>query len=90
LAALNFATHYLAWSQRGVKAYFRDAEAKADPRGARGSCIGVSRSVPVLKGTYPDFPTALRHATFNLVSIATDSGCTPRIIRAGRYSRPCG
>ena len=29
LAALNFATHYLAWSQRGVGAYFRDAEAKA-------------------------------------------------------------
>ena len=26
------------------------------------------------KGTYPDFPTALRHATFNVVSIATDSG----------------
>jgi len=25
----NFATHYLAWSQRGVLAYFRDAEAKS-------------------------------------------------------------
>ena len=26
------------------------------------------------KGTYADFPTALRHTTFNLVSMATDSG----------------
>jgi trk system potassium uptake protein len=73
LAALNFATHYLAWSQRGVRAYFRDAEAKAILAVLAVSCVGVAVFLCV-KGTYPDFPTALRHATFNVVSIATDSG----------------
>jgi trk system potassium uptake protein len=73
LAALNFATHYLAWSQRGVLAYFRDAEAKAILGTLAASCIGISLFL-YFKGSYPDFPTALRHTTFNLVSIATDSG----------------
>jgi trk system potassium uptake protein TrkH len=73
LAALNFATHYLAWSQRGVRAYFRDAEAKAILGVLAASCIGISLFL-FLKGTYADFPTSLRNTTFNLVSIATDSG----------------
>ena len=73
LAALNFATHYLAWSQRGVRAYFRDAEAKAILAVLAASCLGIAVFLFV-KGTYADFPTALRHATFNVVSIATDSG----------------
>ena len=73
LAALNFATHYLAWSQRGVRAYFRDAEARAILGVLGASCIGIA-SFLYFKGTYPDFPTALRHATFNVVSIATDGG----------------
>jgi trk system potassium uptake protein TrkH len=73
LAALNFATHFLAWSQRGVLAYFRDAEAKAILSVLVASCIGISLFL-YFKGSYPDYPTALRHATFNLVSIAVDSG----------------
>jgi trk system potassium uptake protein TrkH len=73
LAALNFATHYLAWRERGVFAYFRDAEAKAIFGVLIVSCIGVAVFL-YSKGNYPDFSTSLRHTTFNLVSIATDSG----------------
>jgi trk system potassium uptake protein TrkH len=73
LAALNFATHYLAWSERGVLAYFRDAEAKAILGVLAASCVGVALFL-WWKGNYSSFPTALRYATFNLVSIATDSG----------------
>jgi trk system potassium uptake protein TrkH len=73
LAALNFATHFLAWSQRGVRAYFQDAEAKAILSVLAASCVGIAIFLCV-KDTYEDFPTALRHATFNVVSIATDSG----------------
>jgi trk system potassium uptake protein TrkH len=73
LAAINFATHYLAWSQRGVAAYFRDAEAKAIMIALGVSCVGIATFL-VIKGSYPDFPTALRNATFNVVSIAVDSG----------------
>lgn len=73
LAALNFANHYLAWSQRGVRAYFKDAEARAILGVLGVSCLGITVFL-VLKGTYPDVPTAMRHAIFNVVSIATDSG----------------
>ncbi len=73
LAALNFATHYLAWRERGVLAYFRDAEAKAIFGVLIASCIGVALFL-YLKGSYPAFSTSLRHTTFNLVAIATDSG----------------
>jgi trk system potassium uptake protein TrkH len=81
LAALNFATHFLAWSQRGVAAYFQDAEAKAVLGVLVASCVGISWFL-FLKGTYAEYPTALREATFNVVSIATDSG-----LRTQDYSR---
>ena len=73
LAALNFATHFLAWRERGLAAYLRDAEAKAILVVLVFSCVGVAAFL-FWKGTYPDFATSLRHTTFNLVSIATDSG----------------
>ena len=73
LAAMNFATHYLAWSQRGLLAYFRDAEAKAVLGVLAASCAGIALFL-FLRGAFPDFPTALRHSFFNVVSIAVDSG----------------
>lgn len=73
LAAMNFATHYLAWTQRGVLAYFRDAEAKAVLGVLTASCAGIALFL-FLRGTFPDFPSALRHSFFNVVSIAVDSG----------------
>jgi trk system potassium uptake protein TrkH len=73
LAALNFATHYLAWRERGLMAYLRDAEAKAILTALIVSCVGVAGFLD-LKGTYPDFFTSLRQTVFNLVSVAADSG----------------
>jgi trk system potassium uptake protein len=73
LAAMNFATHYLAWSQRGLRAYARDTEAKAILGVLAVSCIGIALFL-YTHGTYASFGMALRHATFNVVAIATDSG----------------
>lgn len=73
LAAMNFATHYLAWSQRGLRAYLRDTEAKAILMVLGVSCLGIALFL-FFQGTYPDFPTALRHSVFNVVAMATDSG----------------
>lgn len=73
IAALNFATHFVALRTYDVRAYWRDVEA----RGVIGlivtSCFGVALYV-WLEGTYEDYPTALRHVSFNLVSMATDCG----------------
>ena len=73
LAAMNFATHFLAWSQRGLQAYARDSEAKAIIAALVVSCFGIAAFL-YFHGVYPDFGTALRHSMFNVVAIATDSG----------------
>jgi trk system potassium uptake protein TrkH len=72
-AVINFATHFLALRSRSLHTYFRDAEAVASIGLILLSCVGIALFL-WWKGTYPDFLTALRHASFNLVSIATDSG----------------
>ena len=73
LAAMNFATHFLAWREKSLKLYLRDAEAVATIVLILSSCLGLAVFL-WWKGTYPNFWMALRHASFNLVSIATDCG----------------
>ncbi|HEU0220331.1 MAG TPA: potassium transporter TrkG [Gallionella sp.] len=73
LAAMNFATHFLVWRNKSLKTYLRDAEAIAMLNVVLGSCVGIALFL-WWQGTYASFWTALRHASFNLVSIATDCG----------------
>lgn len=73
LAAMNFATHFLAWRGKSLRVYLQDAEAVATVTLILGSCIGIGTFL-WWQGTYPTFWTALRHASFNLVSMATDCG----------------
>jgi trk system potassium uptake protein TrkH len=73
LSAMNFATHFLVWREKSLKVYLRDTEAIATVALILASCLGIAIFL-WWKGTYPSFWTALRHASFNLVSIATDCG----------------
>jgi trk system potassium uptake protein TrkH len=73
LAAINFATHFVAIQKHSFNPYVDDREARFFLILILGSCL-LAASVLWQAGTYPDFFTALRHATFNLVSIATDGG----------------
>jgi trk system potassium uptake protein TrkH len=73
IAAINFATHFIAIRKLSFKPYAVDREARAFLTLVLGSCV-VSAGVLWQEGTYADFWTALRHATFNLVTIATDCG----------------
>ena len=72
LAAMNFATHFLAWRGKSLWAYLRDAEAKAMLTLVLCSILSCSLYL-AWYNVYPFF-TALRHVSFNLISIATDSG----------------
>lgn len=73
VAALNFVTHFLAFRHRSFAPYRADPEV----RGVLGlialSCLGVSAYV-WQAGVYPEYLTALRYVSFNLVSLATDCG----------------
>ena len=73
LAAMNFATHFLAWREKSLKLYLRDTEALSTIILILVSCLVIGTFL-WWQGTYPSFWTALRHASFNLVSIATDCG----------------
>lgn len=73
LAALNFVTHLLAFRQRNLAAYRHDAEVRGVLGVVIASCIGISLYV-WQAGVYPEFLTALRYVSFNLVSLATDCG----------------
>lgn len=73
VAALNFATHFLAWRGRSLRAYVYDTEAKHVVGLLAASCIGVGVYL-YLTGTYAHLGESLRHATFNIVTIATDCG----------------
>lgn len=73
IAAVNFATHFLAWRGKSLRVYLRDAEAVATLTLVVSSCFGIALFL-WWQGTYLEFWTALRHASFNLVSIATDCG----------------
>ena len=73
IAAINFASHFLAWRQKSLTAYLHDPEAKA-LLGVIGVSILVCAAYLAAFDTYPSFLTSLRHVAFNLVSIATDCG----------------
>jgi trk system potassium uptake protein TrkH len=73
IAAINFASHFLAWREKSLKVYLHDAEAQAVVAVIAVSTLVCAAYLAVFD-TYPSFLTSLRHVAFNLVSIATDCG----------------
>ena len=73
LAVMNFTTHFLAWREKSLKLYLRDTEALSTIILILVSCLVIGTFL-WWQGAYLSFWTALRHASFNLVSIATDCG----------------
>lgn len=73
LAAMNFASHFLAYRSRSLQAYRADPEVLPMLGLVLTSCIAVALYI-WQAGTYPSYWTALRHVSFNLVSLATDCG----------------
>ena len=73
IAAINFATHFLAWRRVSVRAYRRDPEAKAMIVVLALAVVTVAGYL-FLTGVYEEFGTALRYSAFNVVSVATTTG----------------
>ncbi|MFH2140539.1 MAG: potassium transporter TrkG [Pseudomonadota bacterium] len=72
-AVINFATHFLAWRGKTLRVYLFDTEAQAALGLIVASCFGIAFFL-WFNEVYPDFLTALRHASFNVVSIGASSG----------------
>lgn len=73
IAAGNFATYFLVLHGRSLASLRADIEMKSMFALLLTSILGVSVFL-WWQGTYPDFLTALRYASFNLITIATDCG----------------
>ncbi len=74
-AVINFATHFLAWRGKSMSVYLYDTEAQAAIGLILASCFGVALFL-WWNGVYEEFGTALRHASFNVVSLGASSGFT--------------
>ncbi|MCS6945459.1 MAG: potassium transporter TrkG, partial [Sutterellaceae bacterium] len=75
LAGFNFSMHFLAWRRRTLVIYWRDTEGKTYLTVTMLAALAVAVYLTG-RGVYADFPTALRYALFNVVSIATTTGYT--------------
>lgn len=73
VAALNFARHFLALRQLSFQPYAVDPEFRAIFAILALSVLGIA-SLLQWQGSYPDFLSALRHAAFNVISVATTTG----------------
>jgi trk system potassium uptake protein TrkH len=73
VATLNFSRHFMALRQRSLEPYRRDSEAKAILL-IVGASVAAIALLLTLRGTYPTFLESLRHAAFNVVSVASTTG----------------
>ncbi len=73
IAGMNFATLFLAVRGRSLRPYLFDPEARYFLGVTLASVFGIALYLH-WQGIYPEFLTALRHALFNVVSIATTTG----------------
>ena len=73
VAGINFGTHFLALQGRSLTPYRLDPEAGLFLLITLASCVGIALYLLALNA-YADFWTALRFASFNVVSIATTTG----------------
>jgi trk system potassium uptake protein TrkH len=84
LAALNFATHFLAMRQRSLAMYLHDPEIPWVLGVILGSCL-ILAGYLWSQDIYLDFPTALRYAAFNTISMATTLGLATADFNAWPY-----
>ena len=73
LAGVNFSLYFLVWQRRSPWVLLRDTEARAYATVMISSVLLVAVFLS-LNGVYSSFPESLRHAAFNVVSIATTTG----------------
>ena len=73
LAGINFALYFLVWKQRSLRVIWRDLEARLFFALMLFSVALVALFL-LAHGVYADGLTALRHAAFSVVSVATTTG----------------
>jgi trk system potassium uptake protein TrkH len=73
IGGINFGTHFLAFRKLSLAPYRSDPEARVYLALLAASVLGIAYFL-LANQVYPSFWTALRHAAFNVVSVATTAG----------------
>ena len=73
IAGVNFALYFVAWKRRSLMGVWRDSEARLFVATMVVSVFGIAAFLSAHQ-VYPTFAESLRHAAFNVVSIATTTG----------------
>ena len=73
VASLNFARHFIALRRLSLQPYKHDPECKAILAVLAVSVVAIA-ALLTWHGVYPTFFKSLRHAAFNVVSMATTTG----------------
>jgi trk system potassium uptake protein len=73
VASLNFARHFVALRRLSFQPYTRDPEFRAIFAVLGASVVGIAILLTYHR-SYPGFLVSLRHAAFNVVSMATTTG----------------
>ena len=73
VAGVNFALYFVAWKRRSLAGLWRDTEARLFVATLAASVLGIAAFLTAHE-VYPTFAESLRHAAFNVVSIATTTG----------------
>ena len=73
VAGVNFALYFLVWKRRSLLVLWRDVEVRIFFVVMVAAVLVIAVFLTA-RGVYPGFGEALRHAAFNVVSVATTSG----------------
>jgi trk system potassium uptake protein len=73
MAGVNWALYFLVWKRRSIWIVFRDLEARMFLLTCAVAVFGIALFLTAHE-VYPSFGESLRHAAFNVVSIATTTG----------------
>lgn len=73
LGSLNFTVHFVAWRKMDMRYYWRDIQGRVFIYIVL-CLIGICMAVLLGKAVYPDFWTALRYVSFQVVSIISSTG----------------
>jgi trk system potassium uptake protein len=73
MGSLNFAIHYIAWRKLDILTYWRDIQGMVFFAIVAGLIL-VTVLTLMQTGTYSDFLTALRYASFQVISIISSTG----------------
>lgn len=73
IAGFNFASHFIAWRSASLKVYLNDTEIKVYFAIIIGAFV-ITSIILVINDTYPNLYDALRHSSFQVVAMVSNTG----------------